>query len=112
MGKLGMIYIIDAEINADIYHQYKMLLYTSSDYNKYEEDFSNTLIIPFSFEGRYTANIRSAKLHSKLSKTLAIPIRLNKNPSDAEDKSKEKNSTNILKTLLLSGINLSVSMEF
>ena len=113
---LAFIYLFSGNINTDVYQKKIFLFFlekTSQD--TFVKDFSQTLIIPFSFSCIFDADFSKMHIKSSLSKTLAIPISFNKSFNiftGDSDEAKSDRFYSIFRTLLLSGINLNFTIYF
>lgn len=112
---LGLIYLITAKLSVDTLQTSRVLFITTEKNLPYEKDISGTLLIPFDFEIKFSAHINAIHTQASLSKSFAIPISFSGNsnliqPHHADISGDKKNT--ILRTLLLSGINFSIKIDF
>ena len=107
-GWIGLIYIPEAIINTEVNKTTRILVFSSTDKSELEKDYSQTLIIPFNIQASFSVPISNVYLLTTLSKTVAIPVSLNKKNDYKTDTS---NTSKFWRTILLSGLNVSVKLE-
>ncbi len=115
LADFGLIYLMTAKLSVDITQTSRVLFIQSSKNIPYEKDISGLLLIPFGFEINFSAHINAIHTQASLSKSFAIPISFSGNsnliqPHHADISGDKKNT--ILRTLLLSGINFSIKIDF
>lgn len=111
----GLVYLLTVSLSTNITQTSRILFFTSDKKIPYEKDISNTLLIPFSFEINISTCFNTIRTNTSFSKSFAIPILLENTSSMIQSNQislsdKEKNS--LLRMILLSGIDISLRINF
>ena len=112
---LDFIYLFSAKINTEVYKNTRFLFFDASSKNFYRKDYSKTLLIPLSLAFIIDADFSAVHIESSLSKSLVIPLSFNKsfNIFESTSKTTEKDKAySLLRILLLSGININLTVSF
>ena len=112
---LDFIYLFSAKINTEVYKNTRFLFFDASSKNFYRKDYSKTLLIPFTLSCFFNADFSVIHLESSLSKSFVVPLSLNNrfNVFESSSKAADKNEIySLLRLLLLSGININLTVSF